>query len=84
MNESTIKTYGELIRKRRTLLNLKQADLSIFLGVNKQMISKYENDQVDLPCKVLNELLKILKMDLKSFIEFKVNSKIVNDFKNFL
>lgn len=83
MNESTIKTYGELIRKRRTLLNLKQADLSIFLGVNKQMISKYENDQVDLPCKVLNELLKVLKMDLKSFIEFKVNSKIANDFKNF-
>lgn len=76
-------TYGALIRERRTLLNLKQADLARFLNINKQVISRYENDQADIDCETLNELLKILKIDIKSFIYKDVNAPIKENFNNF-
>lgn len=77
------KSYGELIKKRRSFLNLRQSDLAIFLSTNIQGISKLENDQIKIDCVTLNELLKVLKIDIISFINKDIKAPITNNFDNF-
>ena len=54
-------THGQLIRKRREELNIKQTDLADAVKISKQTLYKYENDIItNIPSDTIEALAKAL------------------------
>ena len=56
--------YGELIKKRRTVLSLKQQDLSDYTGLSLRIIKSIESEKGNPSLKTLEKIAEVLGLEL--------------------
>jgi len=62
---------GENLRKARIKRNLTQEDLAGALGISQRAYSKIENDQVQLKIERLEEIAKLLNVEIAQLLDDK-------------
>lgn len=56
---------GEIVKKRRLELGYTRQHLSRLVGKSVASIKKYETAEIDMPCSVLSDICKALKMEVR-------------------
>ena len=62
-------TIGARIREQRKKAGLTQEQLGAKLLMNKQTISEYENNHIDIKCSVIKEIARALGVSAGYLIE---------------
>lgn len=64
-----LKEIGELVKKRREFLNLRQEDLSELSQINMRTIHLIEQGKGNPSFKTLSKLAKVLGMDIEVHVK---------------
>ena len=65
-------TIGARIREQRKKAGLTQEQLGAKLLMNKQTISEYENDHIDIKCSVIKEIARALGVSAGYLVEGEI------------
>ena len=78
MAKDEMKIIGVNIKSYRKRMKLKQIDLANFLGVDRAMISYYEEGSRNIPLSRLEKLADLFGVDLYELLEDSNSTRAVN------
>lgn len=69
---------GYTIRKNRIKNRISQEDLSVYLGVDRSSISKYENGKMDMPVSNLPLISHYCKFSMAEFVKTQDSKRLMS------